>query len=422
MDAINHRCEDFRKAAGRYLDGELDAAERAALEAQARACPDCGRALDQMTEIMTLCAELDEGLQVPPTARSAWRGAIRAEARLRKKPARGFVARSVAAIAAAMVLLTAGTLALRTGGLLPSQGAVELAGQAQYAEMPSLGGGTAYRLSPSPMSTMSPMSAKQSDDVRAYEADGAIDRGGSVAGDVVGEENSGVVVLRSANRSIESTRFDADLGAVRDLVSEYGAYFESSSQSGTELEPGQRVGRSASMTVRVPTGQLDAFLTALDAVGQIVGSDDYAEDITDQYADTQARLTTLKAQRSQLDAMLQTATAIEDLIAITDKQREVQTEIDSIEGQIKRWDGRVSYAAVSLWLTEVADGNRFNTIETTLGQRIAQGFADSLNWLVGFAQDALVVLVMAGPQLVIIIPVLIIIIVIVRAVRRRRRR
>jgi chromosome segregation ATPase len=266
-----------------------------------------------------------------------------------------------------------------------------------------------------------PMAAKDSGSVRAYESDGVIDQSGSVAGDVVGQKDSGVIVLRSASRSINSTQFDADLNGVRDLVSEYGAYFELFSQSGTALEPGQSTGRTATMSVRVPTAQLDAFLSGLDAIGQTVNRNEYAEDITSQYTDTQTQLETLRAQRDQLDTMLKSATEIEDMIAITDKQQDVQTEIDSLEGQIKGWDSRVNYASVSLDLTEVSDSNRFNTIETTLGQRIAQGFSDSLNWMVGFAQDALVVLVMAGPQLVIWIPVLIIAFIIIRVVRNRRR-
>ena len=88
----------------------------------------------------------------------------------------------------------------------------------------------------------------------ALESDGAIDTSGSAnTAAQTGENTRNVVVIRSARRTIETKNYDEDALLIDDLVSEYGAYYESKSVSGRES-------RVMDAVIRVPSESLDRFL------------------------------------------------------------------------------------------------------------------------------------------------------------------
>ena len=111
-------CKFFTEHLDSYLDSELDQAARQEMHRHAANCPSCGECLESMTRLLTMCAEMDEGLSVPLEAQAAWRKAVRAEAasKERKASSRGAVFRRwTGGIAAALVLLVGGTFAYRMG-------------------------------------------------------------------------------------------------------------------------------------------------------------------------------------------------------------------------------------------------------------------------------------------------------------------
>lgn len=66
-------CKFFTEHLDSYLDSELDQATRQEMHRHAANCPSCGECLESMTRLLTMCAEMDEGLSVPLEAQAAWR-------------------------------------------------------------------------------------------------------------------------------------------------------------------------------------------------------------------------------------------------------------------------------------------------------------------------------------------------------------
>jgi RNA polymerase sigma-70 factor (ECF subfamily) len=70
------RCPDTARLVSRYLEGDLDAAACARLEAHVRSCPDCGAACDTLRSALVTCRAW-RGEALPEEVRASLRQAIR---------------------------------------------------------------------------------------------------------------------------------------------------------------------------------------------------------------------------------------------------------------------------------------------------------------------------------------------------------
>ncbi len=406
-------CRWFESNLNGYLDGELDREARERMNEHARLCPECGQKLETMTRLLTMCAELDEGLVIPPEVKAAWRRAVRREVPQRGRAHRvGAWTRSMGWIAAALTFLVVSTALFST-----DPGTVLTAPQsARFADAPGVG---VSRSSPLP-GDFDEYGQADSDTI-TLKPDGPLEEllgQTTVAGSGI---QSSLVILRTATRNIETTAYDTDSQSIDNLVDEYEGYYESDTQSGQPLEAGSS-GRDRHMDVRVPSAQLDEFLTGLDVIGASVYKNQIAQDISSQYYDTAVRLDALKLQRDQINKLIESATDLTAVVDLSDKFYELQAQIDSLEGRIRGWDNQADYAQVSVRLREVAVRDQVHSAGDSLIDRIRAGFYDSLNWLIGFLQDMAVTLAALAPILVVVLPVVVLIVVIVKVARRRRRR
>ena len=409
-------CRWFDSNLNQYLDGELDRETRDRMNEHAKACLECGQKLETMTRLLTMCAEMDEGLTIPLEAQAAWRKAVRGEVEGHRKARRvGAWTRGLGWIAAALTLLTVSTAMLRQGVTAPP---------AQYTEMLAKAPDSAKNQSQAKYGAVMDDRTADSGTI-SLTADGTVE-GAGIPSDQQVIQNSGSertqVVLRSASYSMETTAYDTDSQNVDNLVTEYEGYYEADSQNGQPIKPGESVGRQRDMTIRVPSAQLDEFLTSMDVIGSVIYKSKNAEDVSSQYYDASARLNALKTQRDQINKLMESATDLTAVVELQDKFYDLQAEIDSLEGRIRGWDSRADYSEVTVHLSEVPVRNQVQPVGDSLMERIRTGFFDSVNWLSGFLQDMAVMLAAAAPVLVILIPVVILIIVIVRVVRARRRR
>lgn len=421
-------CKFFTEHLDSYLDSELDQATRQEMHRHAANCPSCGECLESMTRLLTMCAEMDEGLSVPLEAQAAWRKAVRAEAasKERKASSRGAVFRRwTGGIAAALVLLVGGTFAYRMGdGAAP----ITLPREPSHVDstMPNYYAGTRMATAGSGQAIPAQM---------RMETDGAVTSGQDAVNDAVFIDEAAVsqeqtaaveevqgeqVVLRTAERTLESSSFDQSLSYIQNLVTEYQGYFEQSTVDGQSFEEGGQ-GRAAELSIRVSSESLDDFLTSLDAVCTVTYKSESAQDISDRYYDVETRLESYRVQMERLNQLLGSA-SLEDMLLLEDKRTEVQQEIDSLEGQLKSWSSQAQLSTVYVTLREVKVRDQVRSTGDSLGERVKTAFYDSVNWLNGFLQDAAVVLAIAAPVLVVLIPILVVVWAIVAGVRHRKGR
>jgi len=111
----------------------------------------------------------------------------------------------------------------------------------------------------------------------------------------------------------------------------------------------------ATMTIRVPgedLAQLKATLSKIKALALQVEQENLnGQDVTDQYADTQAEIENLTAQRDSYRTLLDRATKMEDILSIQARLDDVQGRINRLTGQQLKVKENVKFATVNITLT-----------------------------------------------------------------------
>jgi hypothetical protein len=347
---------------------------------------------------------------IPTGYRAAWRDAVKREEKqtMMKQTGRRTLRRALLPVAAALVLVVG---AIAAGNLIPTFTYYN----AEYAMMPaqqastnSADGGNGWAMdgaryyaalpeAEAPMTTSAPaleadyaMSASAPlPQNKAFVAQGATDEGAA-------QDTAGDKLVRTADLTLATTNYDADVEAVKQLTLSMGGYLASVSQSG---EPSARMDRTAYLSLRVPSDRLDGFLTGLAAIGRTVSRYESATDMGTQYADTAMRLATQRDKLARLTELLAQAADVSDLLEIETQIADTQYQIDALESALRTIDRDVSKSAVSVTLLEQSAGDTAQATELTLWQRIAGGFEASMRELSAFGQNVLVFLAMALPVL-----------------------
>ena len=78
-------CGEFRERIDDYMDGLLDEALHARMDAHACECTQCAGLLKQAMEIKAALADLDDEAPVPAEVSAAWRRAVKLEAERRRR-------------------------------------------------------------------------------------------------------------------------------------------------------------------------------------------------------------------------------------------------------------------------------------------------------------------------------------------------
>ena len=232
-------------------------------------------------------------------------------------------------------------------------------------------------------------------------------------------------IIYSAYGELETTDFDGSLAAINTLVDQYGAFVESSSVTGNDLQTtatGGFCGRTAQFTLRVPREHYSDLTAALDTVGNVTYLTSDAENITAQYSDVEAQVKSYDTQEQRLLEIMAQADTVEDMITLESRLSDVRMERERLEAQLQNWDRLVDYSTVSLFLTEVQELTpEPPEQEPSYLQQLGGTFMDSVHWMGQAARTGLKLLVAVIPVLLPIGVVILIVVLSCKAASKRKR-
>jgi len=211
------------------------------------------------------------------------------------------------------------------------------------------------------------------------------------------EAAAGRKLVYTVSMTMETLTYDDTLPALKARCTSAGGYIESASETGVNLYSTGT--RRATLTMRIPAANLDAFIDDALLMGNVTSNEKSTQDITDSYFDTEAHLETLQIQEQRYLALLEKADSMEDIITIEQALSDVRYQIESLTGTLQKYDSLVDYSTVTVYLQEVKETTQAEP--ENFWQRIGTGFVNSVKALWKFVKWCAVALVTVLPFLVI---------------------
>jgi len=191
------------------------------------------------------------------------------------------------------------------------------------------------------------------------------------------------LIIQNVDMSIVVADPKARMDEIADMAVEMGGFVVSSNLYRSTYGPNNIEAPEGSMTIRVPSKQLDQ---ALEFIKQDVVEVRYenrsGEDVTSQYVDLQSRLKAKQAAEKKLLEFMEEAKDTEDALSVYVQLQQIQSEIEVLKGQIKYYEESAALSAISIRL--IAE----ETVEPIqIGNWKLQGTAnDAVQDLISFTQ------------------------------------
>lgn len=375
-------CTEYAVLLEKFLDGSLTAAEEAQMQQHEASCSDCAalrRTLDNLQDDLT---NLADAPAMPASFHQAWMQKVEEEPMENRectpRSARPWI--RMLSTAAALVFVLGGTLLTRdtlSPRSLESAASTASLYSNAYTEDAAFDG---VESASGIMLTSSSTEAETNTASRSVR---------SVSSSIAEQEQK---IIRTASLIIGTRSYDASLSALRQLSENAGGWISYSSENITSSGL-----RRAYLTLRLPTEQLDSYLSSTDTLGRIISKDESATDVTESYYDTQSRLDTQLALMERLQAMMTDTADLSDLLELESKIADTQYTIDSLRSSLNSTDSQVNYATLDITLREETSATALTDSEKSLWQRLTGALETGWNAFRDFLEDALVFLTAALP-------------------------
>ena len=253
-----------------------------------------------------------------------------------------------------------------------------------------------------------------SDDMYASGANGAMKEAPAESSGTEGEvKSSGRKLIKTVNLSAQTKEFDNLIATVTERIDSLGGYAEQMDVSGYTYRDSDTSVRTAYIVARIPANRLDSFIVAVSDNSNIISRNESTNDVTLEYSDVEARISSLRVEQKRLDELLSQADSLETIIALEDRLTEVRYELESYESRLRNMDNRVDYSTVYLDVQEVRDYTPVVTTPKTFWQRLGEGFVEGCEDAIENLGDFIIGFISILPGLIVFLIILAIIVFVI---------
>jgi hypothetical protein len=151
--------------------------------------------------------------------------------------------------------------------------------------------------------------------------------------------------------------------------------------------------------------QIEEYLAgyAVQHNGKLLNLHESVQDVTNDYIDSQSRLTNLRGEQSRLLTLLSQTQALGDIITVQDKLTDVEGQIEDIEAHINALKNQVMFYTVTINLQPIAPVASTPPPQNT-PWNAGQVLHDSLSAAMGFGQVLVTLFIWLGVFCIYLIP------------------
>lgn len=196
-------------------------------------------------------------------------------------------------------------------------------------------------------------------------------------------------LIKTGSISLEVEQLAATEEAVLAWCQSFGGYVASSFNHET----------NAAFTVRIPAVRFDDAMAAAGNLGRVRSRNISTQDVSEQFYDLRTRLDTRKILRDRLQSYLAQAKDMEDLLHIERELNSTLTEIESMEGRMRRLSNQIDYSTItvdaSLPYRTTDQGFQWPSLDRT----VPRFLSNVVDFFVGFVAVVLYIIIFGIPVL-----------------------
>ncbi len=196
-------------------------------------------------------------------------------------------------------------------------------------------------------------------------------------------------LIKTGNVSLEVTNLVESISKVEAWAESFSGYIASSSSSE----------RNAWFSVRVPSTDFEKAMNSTGELGKILSHGMNSEDVSEQYYDLESRIQNKKVMKQKLENYLKSARDIKDLLQIEKELNSVISEIDSMEGRLKRLSNQVDYSTISVSIALPSNHTDTGFIFPNIGEGFSAFISTFLNFIMGFVKVFFLIVLCGIPVL-----------------------
>ncbi len=222
-------------------------------------------------------------------------------------------------------------------------------------------------------------------------------------------------IIAKGNVSLESDDVEAAVVDVQEIKDRY--FGEITERETTTNDDGDV--KTARLLLRIPVADFDKAFLALQEVADLETANTGKEDVTTQVIDTQVRIRAQRRSLARVEALLDRAQSISDIIRIEGQLTRRQADLESLERRLSYLNNQTSMSTISVNISLPPPAKEKEKKEEPEEAGFLAGLEDGWKALKSFGTDTATLtgkaLPFAGVLLVIGLPLLLV----VRRLRRR---
>jgi hypothetical protein len=200
------------------------------------------------------------------------------------------------------------------------------------------------------------------------------------------------MVIRTVRLTIVAKDFDAARASIDRIVQQSQGYIDQLTAQGDT-----GVGRRLSVTLRLPSNQIETGLAELKKIGRLMDETQSSSDVTSQYVDLDARLSNARNSEQRLLRLLsERAGSLKDVVEMEREISSVRENIERMVAQQKDLNNKVQFATVQIELAEEYRA-QLAPPATSPGAQLRNAFVDGLKSAAESAFGIALFMVRYGP-------------------------
>jgi hypothetical protein len=205
---------------------------------------------------------------------------------------------------------------------------------------------------------------------------------------------AGPMIEKTASLSVVVKEMDAARAALEEIEKRHNGFFAELSTEGQS-----EAGRTLTVSLRVPAGELDATLAELRKLGHLDEEKQGGEEVSQQHVDLEARLKNARNTEKRLtDLLTRRADKLKDVLDVERELADTREEIERMEAQLRNMENQVGYAAIDLKLREEYKP-ALNLAPPATGARLRNALVNGYHSAVESALGLVLFLFQQGPTI-----------------------